>query len=149
MILYYLFIITCMEFFGIDDNKSKSGFRIEIGMFMLAISMLLYALGVLFLFRRSLILVSNVHFYLGKVLFFVGLYFFIGVTGIIKFFTKKGKIQGSAVYFIGLSIIVIGFTFVGTVVQLIGLFIIFRSFLPDFYDYLCRLPYVGSYLSTS
>lgn len=82
-----------------------------------------------------------------QVLFLVGLYFFIGITGIIKFFTKKGKIQGSGVYFIGLVLIVLQFTFVGTLVQLIGLFIIFRSFLPDFYDYICRLPVVGSYLS--
>ena len=82
-----------------------------------------------------------------QVLFLIGLYFFIGITGIIKFFTKKGKIQGSGVYFVGLVLIVLQFTFIGTIVQLVGLFIIFRSFLPDFYDYICRLPVVGSYLS--
>lgn len=83
-----------------------------------------------------------------QLLFLLGLYFFIGITGIVKFFTKKGKVQGSGVYFLGLVLIVIEFTFVGTVIQMAGLFIIFRSFLPEFYDYLCRLPFVGSYLST-
>ena len=35
----------------------------------------------------------------------------------------------------------------GTVIQLIGFFIIFKSFLPDIYDYITKLPYVGKYLS--
>ena len=35
---------------------------IEIGMFLLAIAALCYTLGVLFLFRRSFILMANVHF---------------------------------------------------------------------------------------
>ena len=82
-----------------------------------------------------------------QVLFLLGLYFFIGVTGIVKFFTKKGKAQGSAVYFGGFLMVVWGWTVVGTLAQIGGFFIIFRSFLPDFYEYVCRLPVVGSYLS--
>lgn len=136
-----------MEYLGFDDNKSTNTNYVEIGMFLLTVSMILYTLGVMFLFRRSLILMSNVYCIKIQLLFFLGLYFFIGITGIVKFFTKKGKVQGSGVYFIGLALIVIQFTFIGTIVQLIGLFIIFRSFLPEFYDYLCRLPFVGSYLS--
>ena len=77
----------------------------------------------------------------------LGLYFFIGVSGILKFFTKKGKIQGSFVYFGGFLMIVFGWTILGTIAQMIGFFIIFRSFLPDFYDYICRMPFVGPYLS--
>ncbi len=80
-------------------------------------------------------------------MFLLGLYFFIGVTGIIKFFTKKGKVKGSFIYFGGLVVIVLGFTIMGVFSQICGFFIIFRSFLPDFYDYICRLPVVGHYLS--
>ena len=80
-------------------------------------------------------------------MFLLGLYFFIGVSGILKFFTKKGKIQGSFVYFGGFLLIVFGWTIIGTLAQVMGFFIIFRSFLPDFYDYLCRMPFVGPYLS--
>ena len=43
--------------------------------------------------------------------------------------------------------VILGWTFVGVVCQIIGFFIIFRSFLPDFYDYICRLPVIGHYLS--
>lgn len=70
------------------------------------------------------------------------------MSGIVKFFTKKGKIQGSCVYFGGLALIVLGWAIIGSLLQIVGFFIIFRSFLPEFYDYLCRLPVVGSYLST-
>lgn len=120
---------------------------LEIGMFLLAVSALCYTFGILFLFRRSFILMANVNTLIIKLLFLLGLYFFIGITGIIKFFTKKGKLQGSFVYFGGLVVIFLGFTIIGVFGQIVGFFIIFRSFLPDFYDYICRLPVVGHYLS--
>lgn len=116
-------------------------------MFLLAIAMICYTLGIMFLFRRSLILIANVSHQSPQVLFLAGLYFFIGIAGTVKFFSKKGKKKGSVVYFIGLILIWLQFTFFGALVQLSGLFIIFRSFLPEFYDYLCRLPFVGHYLS--
>lgn len=116
-------------------------------MFLLAVSTLCYSLGVLFLFRRSFIIMSNVQILFIKLLFLLGLYFFIGITGIIKFFTKKGKLKGSFIFYGGLVVIFFGFTIIGVFIQIAGFFIIFRSFLPDFYDYVCRVPYIGSYLS--
>lgn len=118
-------------------------------MLLLTLAMICYTLGIMFLFRRSLILISNVLHLLAQVLFLAGLYFFIGISGTVKFFSKKGKKKGSVVYFVGLILIWLQFTFIGALVQLTGLFIIFRSFLPEFYDYLCRLPFVGHYLSTT
>lgn len=50
-----------MEYLGFDDNKSTNTNYVEIGMFLLTVSMILYTLGVMFLFRRSLILMSNVY----------------------------------------------------------------------------------------
>jgi hypothetical protein len=70
-------------------------------------------------------------------MFLIGLYFFIGVTGILKFFTKKGnnniylgKIKGSISYFTGFLVIIFGFPFLGSLLQMGGFFLIFRSFLP-------------------
>ena len=138
-----------MEYFGFDDNKSNSPFmnrnrNVSVG----------YCCPLLCI--RSIIFVPQIiHFdvecrccVMLQLLFLLGLYFFIGVTGIVKFFTKKGKIQGSCVYFGGLLVVVFGWTFVGVVCQVVGFFIIFRSFLPDFYDYVCRTPFIGHYLST-
>ncbi len=48
----------------------------------------------------------------------------------------------------GLVLVVLNFGFFGAVAQLAGFLLIFRSFLPDLYDYICKTPVIGSYLST-
>lgn len=58
-----------------------------------------------------------------------------------------GKIKGSIVYFGGLVLIVLNLGFFGAIAQIIGFLLIFRSFLPDLYDYVCKVPFVGKYLS--
>ena len=75
------------------------------------------------------------------------MYFFIGIGGIISFFTRKGKLKGSIIYFSGFILIVIGFSFIGSMIEVIGFLMIFRQFLPDFYDYMCKIPVIGKYLS--
>ena len=60
----------------------------------------------------------------------------------------EGKRRGSIVYFGGFLLIVINFGFFGAIAQLAGFIMIFRTFLPDLYDYICKVPYVGHYLST-
>ena len=85
----------------------------------------------------------------------LGLYFFIGLAGSLKFFIKKGtpsnylgKIKGSLVFFAGFLLIVLNFGFFGAIAQIGGFILIFRTFLPDLYDYVCKIPVVGNYLST-
>jgi hypothetical protein len=51
-------------------------------------------------------------------------------------------------YFAGLLLIVGNFGLLGAVAQVAGILMIFRAFLPDLYDYLCRVPVVGKHLST-
>lgn len=71
-----------------------------------------------------------------------------------KVFYKKryniddiGKMKGSIVYFIGFALICINFGFFGAIAQIAGFLMIFRTFLPDLYDYVCKIPVVGHYLS--
>ena len=117
-------------------------------MLMMVASIGLYTLGVILFCNRLLII-------LGNVCFIIGMYLFIGLTGTIGFLTKKGitcnslgKIKGSICYFIGLFLILfLGMSVTGTLLQLLGFFFIFKSFLPDIYDYITKLPYVGKYLS--
>jgi len=58
----------------------------------------------------------------------VGLYFLIGIQATIGFFFKKGKTVGSALFFIGLFIMIIRWTFFGLILQLIGIFMLFKYF---------------------
>lgn len=84
-----------LEIFGLDDNKSKSPLIIEIGMFLIALAALFQTIGVMLFFKRSLILISNVsNIFNIQVLFLSGLYFFVGLSGIISFFTRKGILLG-------------------------------------------------------
>ncbi len=92
----------------------------------------------------------------------MGLYFFIGFKASLKFFIKKGsssptqvppphpgKIKGSLCFFSGFALIVLNWGFIGALLQVSGFVLIFRTFLPDLYDYICKVPVVGNYLSTS
>jgi hypothetical protein len=60
-----------------------------------------------------------------------------------------GKRRGSVLYFVGLVLVLLHHTFIGSLTQLVGLFIIFKTFLPDIYDSITKIPYVGKYLSTA
>lgn len=80
--------------------------------------------------------------------FLFGIYLFVGFTGLVAFFGQRSRLRASAVYFMGLAMIVLAhLSFFGTVVQGFGLFIIFRGYLSAIYGWVCRVPYVGKYLS--
>jgi hypothetical protein len=83
-----------------------------------------------------------------KLCFLFGIYLFVGLSGLIAFFGQRSRLRASAVYFIGLAMIVLAhLSFFGTLVQAFGLFIIFRGYLSAIYGWVCRVPYVGKYLS--
>lgn len=44
-------------------------------------------------------------------------------------------------------LIAIGMGFFGVIAQIGGFLLIFRSFLPELYDYICKTPVIGPYLS--
>ena len=60
-----------------------------------------------------------------------------------------GTIRGSLVYFGGFVLIVLNYGLFGALAQMAGFILIFRTFLPQLYDYICKTPIIGSYLSTS
>jgi hypothetical protein len=123
-------------------------------MILLVLSGILYFLGVILLFTRSFILLSNVFYCLLSFCFFLDFISSLALLESLSSLVKKvnsicnqGKIKGSIVYFSGLLLIIVGFSFIGAVAQIGGFFLIFRSFLPDLYDFVCRTPMVGKYLS--
>ena len=52
-------------------------------------------------------------------------------------------------YFGGFLLILFNFGFFGMIAQTAGFIMIFRTFLPDLYDYVCKAPLVGGYLSNN
>ena len=82
----------------LNDNDTK------IGVALIVISIACFIMSVMLFLERGFLVIANISFVMGIVSL-------IGPKNTIGFFTKKGKIMGSLFYFLGLSIIVIGYRF--------------------------------------
>ena len=79
----------------------------------------------------------------------MGITALIGPSNTIQFFGKKSKIMGSAFYFAGVTMIILGwrfFTLGGFILQMYGIFLLFRSFLKTIFAYMQTLPVIGPLL---
>ncbi|KAM3136290.1 Vesicle transport protein GOT1A [Paramecium bursaria] len=122
-----------------DQDRLRQQKPLEIGIGFLLASFGAFFLGILFVFDRSLILMGNLSF-------FIGLIMLIGVKSTYGFFLKQGNKKGSLVFFLGFIIIIMRFTIIGLFIQLYGLYLLFRSFLPFVYDSASKMPIIGRYL---
>ena len=69
----------------------------------------------------------------------MGIIALIGPQNTIGFFSKKSKVTGSACYFGGVIMIIIGwrmFTTIGFLMQMYGIFLLFKSFIKTIFAYL-------------
>ncbi len=76
----------------------------------------------------------------------MGIVALIGPSAAVKFFVSSRRMLGSAFYFAGFILIVIGwwmFTTIGFSLQMYGLWVMFRQFLPTLFDYMQTVPFVG------
>ena len=79
----------------------------------------------------------------------MGIIALIGPYNTMEFFGKKSKILGSAFYFAGVIMIILGwpfFTLGGFILQMWGIFLLFRSFLKTIFAYMQTLPVIGPLL---
>ena len=79
----------------------------------------------------------------------MGIVALIGPQNTLGFFMKKSKVTGSAVYFLGLTMIIIGWRFMttlGFLMQMYGIFLLFKSFIKTIFAYLQTLPVIGPFL---
>eukprot|EP01017_Pseudomicrothorax_dubius_P030939 TRINITY_DN389_c0_g1_i4.p1 TRINITY_DN389_c0_g1~~TRINITY_DN389_c0_g1_i4.p1 ORF type:complete len:141 (+),score=29.87 TRINITY_DN389_c0_g1_i4:139-561(+) len=113
--------------------------RKKIGIGLLSISFLFFTLGVLLIFDRSLILMANM-------CFLAGLYALVGFSRSLNFFIKKGKLKGGVLYFLGFLIIVFRHPFIGFCLQIYGILVLFKSFIPFLYEWSYNIPFVGPHI---
>jgi hypothetical protein len=123
-----------MEWLGFDDNK-------KVGMGLLVLALAAYLLGVSLFFNRTFLLVGNLFF-------LAGIYFFVGFASTVGFFLKRGKRWGSGLYFGGFVLIVLRLALLGALVQAVGVFLMFRSFIPACLDALKHVPGLGALLES-
>ena len=84
--------------------------------------------------------------------FLLGVVTLVGPKNAVMFFVKKTKIRGSLMFFSGFAMIIVGwfmFTTVGFLLQVYGLFLLFRSFLRTVFSYMQTLQFIGPLVRNS
>lgn len=119
--------------FEISDTQ-----KIGVGLAGFGIAFLF--LGVLLLFDKGLLAIGNL-------LFICGLGCVIGPRRTFSFFFQRHKIKGSASFLGGIIIVLMGWPFLGIVVETYGFIVLFSGFLPVAVNFLRRVPILGTFLN--
>lgn len=82
-----------------------------------------------------------------QILFICGLGCVIGLERTFRFFFQKHKARGSAAFFGGIVVVLVGFPLIGMVIESYGFFLLFSGFFPAAINFLRRVPVVGTVLS--
>ena len=102
-----------------------------IGFVLIAVGFMCFFLSFIMFIDRGFLLIANVAFVMGITAL-------LGPKYTLEFFIKKSKVKGSAFFFCGFIIELIGwrfFTFIGFILQMIGIFMLFKSFLKTAFAY--------------
>lgn len=110
----------------LDDNK-------KIGIGLCIVGLLAIFLGVILFFERKLLAVGSLALVFGIVVI-------LGTKRAIMFFSTKGKWKGSAFFFSGFVIILMGWPMIGFLVEMYGAFVLFANFIPSVVSYLKIVP---------
>jgi Got1/Sft2-like family len=120
-------------YFGLKKSSVSIAMLLGIGF---------YVFGVALMFDRFFLL-------LGNILFLIGASYSAGWFTLTMFFVKPTKIKGSFCYFSGMFLILIGWSFVGGIVQVLGFYYLFRDFIPHVYASSKYIPGIGPYICSS
>ena len=104
----------------------------KIGVGMICLGLFFYTLGVFWFLDRGFLCIGNLSFFLGIIAL-------VGPYNTFLFFSKPSKRIGSAFFFGGFLLIIIGwflFTTVGFGMQIYGLLMLFRSFIRTIFSYI-------------
>lgn len=70
----------------------------------------------------------------------------IGLQSTVQFFSRRKNRRGSLFYLGGAALVVVGWTFVGFLVEGYGFWCLFAAFLPTCLSYLRRVPFLAKVL---
>lgn len=111
----------------------------KIGVGLVGFGVAFLFLGTLFLFDKGLLAIGNI-------LFLSGLAFVIGLERTFRFFFQRHKARGSAAFFGGISLVLLGWPLIGMLVEVYGFIVLFSGFFPVVVNFLRRIPVVGTLL---
>ncbi|SCU86634.1 LANO_0C08680g1_1 [Lachancea nothofagi CBS 11611] len=101
---------------------------------------LFFVFGIITFFDRALLA-------LGNILFLIGLLLIIGPQKTYTFFSRPNKRRGSIFFVLGILMILMKWTFVGFLVECLGIVGLFGDFFAVIVQFLRSLPIIGTALS--
>jgi len=111
----------------------------EIGIGLTGFGVLFTFLGIVLFFDRALLSMGNL-------LFISGVALTIGPNATVKFFLRKRNRKGSVAFFSGVGLLLMGWAFVGMLLEGYGVVVLFAGFLPTVLIFLKKIPMLGKLL---
>lgn len=118
-----------MATFDMNDRK-------KIGIGLTGFGVLFTLLGVIFFFDKGLLAMGNM-------LFLSGLALTIGLKSTTSFFLNRSNYKGSVSFLVGFLLVIVGWAFVGMILEAYGFVVLFSGFLPTVMVFLSRIPVIG------
>lgn len=103
--------------------------------------------GIAFLFLGVVLFFDKGLLAIGNILFISGLTFVIGLERTSRFFFQKHKLRGTAAFFGGIAVVLIGWPVIGMILEMYGFFLLFSGFLPVAVNFLRRVPILGMFMN--
>lgn len=100
----------------------------------------LFLVGIMAFFDAALLAMGNI-------LFVIGLILIIGPQRTIAFFLRPTKIRGTVCFCVGILLILMKWSFIGFIVESVGILGLFGDFFGTIVQFLRSVPYIGDVLS--
>lgn len=118
-----------MVSFEMNDRK-------KIGLGLTGFGVLFSFLGIIFFFDKGFLTMGNI-------LFLSGVMLTIGLKSTMQFFMKRQNYKGTISFGSGFFLVLVGWTFVGMMLEAYGFVVLFSGFWPTLSVFLQRIPIVG------
>jgi len=112
----------------------------KVGILLTGFGLFFSLIGVLLFFDRGLLAIGNL-------LFLAGISLVIGTRKTVVFFFQRRKIRGTICFLGGILLVIIGWPFIGIVVEVFGFINLFGDFFPVALAFMRRLPIIGTFLN--
>ena len=110
--------------------------RNKIGVGLLGFGALFFIIGILLLFDRALLVMSNI-------LILMAILILMNPKGFYSFAIQKEKIQGTIAFFLGIILVLFKLPIPGIVCEVCGAYWLFGGFLPLLFKLLLKIPYIS------
>ncbi|KII70130.1 Vesicle transport protein GOT1A [Thelohanellus kitauei] len=112
--------------------------RQKIGLYIVGFGAVFYTMGIFLFLDRVLISFGNI-------LMVSGILTIMGLSKGSRFLFTPGKLKGTFLFLVGFFLVIIKWSFLGTIMELVGIFLLFSGFIPTVFGFLTHVPIVGPF----